>query len=183
MPDWRPEDYVEPVTCLAKVCGLEGHMCGGLVCVKTLAKHHKQLTILFGNIVMKAKTETELIAGYHGETEVNLVTALGFYSIFGSLESLSNLEKKHEIVKAVNVEVFMGVLQTEQNHIGKWREAIKVEMNIGLNGTYRRPSGARYLVGSTLAPMCKSRYPVHFVALDVNSTRTIVDQAYSVPNV
>ena len=27
----------------------------------------------------------------------------------------------------------------------------------------------------------KSRYPVHFVAVDVNSTRTIVDQAFSVP--
>ena len=37
--------------------------------MKTLAKQHKQLTILFGNMVMKAKTETELIAGCHGGTE------------------------------------------------------------------------------------------------------------------
>ena len=29
--------------------------------------------------------------------------------------------------------------------------------------------------------MCKSRYPVHFVAVDVKSTRTIVDLAFSVP--
>ena len=29
--------------------------------------------------------------------------------------------------------------------------------------------------------MCKSRYPVHCVAVDVKSTRTIVDQAFSVP--
>ena len=29
--------------------------------------------------------------------------------------------------------------------------------------------------------MCKNRYPVHFVAVDVKSTRTIVDQAFSVP--
>ena len=55
------------------------------------------------------------------------------------------------------------------------------EMNIRHSETYCRPSGARYLVGSTLAPMCKSRYPVHFVAVDVKSTRTIVDQAFSVP--
>ena len=47
--------------------------------------------------------------------------------------------------------------------------------------TYRRPSGARYLVGSTKAAMCNSRYPVRFVAVDVKSTRTIVDQAFSVP--
>ena len=54
-------------------------------------------------------------------------------------------------------------------------------MIIRHSDTYSRPSGARYLVGSTLAPMCKSRYPVHFVAVDVKSTRTIVDQAFSVP--
>ena len=37
------------------------------------------------------------------------------------------------------------------------------------------------MVGSTLPPICKSRYPVHFVAVDVKSTRMIVDQAFSVP--
>ena len=84
--------------------------------------------------------------------------------------------------KAISVEVFPGVLQTEQKYIGKWREAIEAEMNIRQSETYRRPTGARYLEGSTVAPMCKSRYPVHFVAVDVKSTRTIVDQAFSVPN-
>ena len=54
-------------------------------------------------------------------------------------------------------------------------------MNIRHSETYRRTSGARYLLRSTLPPMCKSRYPVHFVAVDVKSTRTIVDQAFSVP--
>ena len=112
---------------------------------------------------------------------MNLVTALGFYSMFGSLESLLNLEQKHEMVTAINVEMFPGALQTEQKHLGKWREAIEAEMNIRHSEIYRRPSGARYLVRSTLAPMCKSRYPVHFVAVDVKSTRTIVDQAFSVP--
>ena len=181
LPGWEPEDWVKPVSCLAEVCGLEGHVCGSLDCVKTLERQHKQLAILFGNVVMKARTETELIADCHGGTEVNLVTALGFYSMFGSLESLLNLEQKHEMVTAISVETFPGVLQTEQKYIGKWREAIETEMNIRHNETYRRPSRARYLVGSTLAPMCKSRYPVHFVAVDVKSTRTIVDQSFSVP--
>ena len=54
-------------------------------------------------------------------------------------------------------------------------------MNIRHSETYRRPTGALYLVGSTLVPMCGSRYLVHFVAVDVRSTRTIVDQAFSVP--
>ena len=68
LPGCGPEVWVEHGGCLAKVCRLEGHMCGGLDCVKTLAKQHKQLTILFGNTVMKAKTETELIADCHGGT-------------------------------------------------------------------------------------------------------------------
>ena len=181
LPGWGPEDWVKPGSCLAEVCGLEVHVCGSLDCVKTLERQHKQLTILFRNVVMKTRTETELIADCHGGTEVNLVIALGFYSMFGSLESLLNLEQKHEMVTAISVEVFPGVLQTEQKHIGKWREAIDAEMNIRHGESYRRPSGARYLVGSTLAPMCKSRYPMHFVAVDVKSTITIVDQAFSVP--
>ena len=85
-------------------------MCGFLECVKTLAKQHKQLTKLFVNIVMKAKAETRLIADCHGGIDMNLVTALGFYSLFGSLESLMNLEQKHEMVTAISVEVFPGVL-------------------------------------------------------------------------
>ena len=149
LPGCRPEDWVKLVSCLAEICGLEGHICGILDCVKTLERQHKQLTILFGNVVMKARTETELIADCHGGTEVNLVTALGFYSMFGSLESLLNLEQKHVMVTAISVEVFPGVLQTEQKHIGKWREAIEAEMNIRHSETYRRPSGAPDLVGST----------------------------------
>ena len=56
LPGWEPEDWVKPGSCLAEVCGLEGHVCGGLDCMKTLEKQHKQLTVLFGNIVMKART-------------------------------------------------------------------------------------------------------------------------------
>ena len=82
---------------------------------------------MFGNIVMKAKTEMELIADCHGGTEVNLVTAQGFYSMFASLESLLNLEQKHEMVPTISVEVFAGVLQTEQKYIGKWREAVEAK--------------------------------------------------------
>ena len=73
------------------------------------------------------------------------------------------------------------LLETKENYIGKWREAIEAEMNIQQSETYPRPSGARYLVGSKLAPMCKNRYPVQFVAVDVKSTRKIMDQAFSVP--
>ena len=117
--------------------------------MRTPERQHKQLTILFGNVVMKARTEAELIADCHGGTEVNLVTALGFYSMFASLESLLNLEQRHEMVTAISVDVFPGGLQTERKNIGKWREMIEAEMNIRHSETYCRPPGARYLLGST----------------------------------
>ena len=63
---------------------------------------------------MKTTTETKLIADCHGGTEVNLVTALGFYSMFVYLESLMNLEQNYQTVTAISAEVFPGVLQTEQ---------------------------------------------------------------------
>ena len=74
---------------------------------------------------------------------MNLVTALGFYSMIGSLESLLNQEKKHEMFTTISVEVFPGVLQTEQKYIGKWREAIEAESNIRPSETYRRPTAVR----------------------------------------
>ena len=82
-----------------------------------------------------------------------------------------SLEPKHEMVTIISVEVSPGVLQTEQKHIGKWREAIEVEMNIRQSETYRRPSETEYLVSLTMASMCKSRCPVHFVAVDVKKNK------------
>ena len=101
LPGWGPEDWVKPGSCLVKVCGLEVYMYEDLDCMKTLAKQHKQLMV-FGNIVMEA----ELIADCHRGIEENLVNALGVYCKFGSLESLLNL------VTAISVEMFPGVLQT-----------------------------------------------------------------------
>ena len=51
LPGWGPEDWVKSGSCLD--------------CVKTLERQHKQLTILFGNVMMKTRTETELIADCH----------------------------------------------------------------------------------------------------------------------
>ena len=58
--------------------------------------------------------------------------------MFGSSESLLNLEQKHEMVTAISVEVFPKVLKTKEKRIGKWREAVEVEMNIRQSETYRR---------------------------------------------
>ena len=162
LPGWGPEDWVKPGSYLVKARGLEDHIRGGLDCVKSLEKQHKQLTILFGNIVIKAKTETELIADCHGGTEVNLVTALGFYSMFSSLDSLLNLEQMHEIVTTMSVEVFPGVLQTEQKYIGKWREAIEAEMIIRHSETYRRPKGSEIFSGINSGFKVQEQIPSSF---------------------
>ena len=61
---------------------------------------------------------------------MNLVTALEFYSMFGSFESLLNLEQKQEMFLVISVEGFPGELQTEKKLIGNRREAIEREMNI-----------------------------------------------------
>ena len=46
------------------------------------------------------------------------------------LQSLQNPDQKHAMQTALIEEVFLGVLQTKQNYIGKWRRAIEVEMNL-----------------------------------------------------
>ena len=69
---------------------------------------------------MSDKGEMELIADCHGLTEVNLITALGFYSMTSSIESLERLERAHGLVTSLGVEMFSGPLQTEQKN---WRLA------------------------------------------------------------
>ena len=63
---------------------------------------------------MSDNNEMELIADCHGVTEVNLTTALGFCSMTSSIESLERLERAHELVTSLSVEVFSGALQTKQ---------------------------------------------------------------------
>ena len=75
---------------------------------------------------MSDKSGMELVADSHGVTDVNLTTALGFCSMTSSIESLEHLERAHELVTSLGVEVFPGALQTEQN-IGGWREALENE--------------------------------------------------------
>ena len=75
------------------------------------------------------KSEMELIADSHGVTEVNLITALGFYSLTSSIDSLERLERAHGLVPSLSVELFPGALQTEQK-IGGWREALENEVNL-----------------------------------------------------
>ena len=78
---------------------------------------------------MSDKSGKELLADCHGVTEVNLITALGFYSMTSSIKSMDHLQRAHGLVTSITVKVFPGALQTQQK-IGGWREALENEMNL-----------------------------------------------------
>ena len=129
---------------------------------------------------MSDKSGMELIADCHGVTETNLITALGFCSMTSSIESLERLERAHGLVTSLSVEIFPGALQTEQK-IGGWREALENEMNLKDSEAYHRPTGSKYLVVSSSAPYCNSRYPTHMVVMEARTQQVLVDQLFSVP--
>ena len=120
---------------------------------------------------MLNRIEMELVADCHGVTEVNLVTALGLYSMTSSIESLEHLE---------SVELFPWSLQTEQK-IGRWREAQENEMNLKHSEGYSKTVGSKYLVGSSAEPYCNSKYPTHLVVVDVRMQHRLIDQLFSMP--
>ena len=124
----------------------------------------------------------ELIADCLGVTEVNLVTAPGFYSMTSSVESLERLERVQELVTTMSVEVFPGSLQIEQK-IGGWRKALENEMDLKDSEAYHKPTGSKYLVGSSSASYCNSKYPTHLVVLDAGIQHVWIDQLFSVRNV
>ena len=173
-------DWLRQGTCLAHYSGMNGHVCNSEHCLITLSEQHSQLVQMYGRLSMSDKSGMELIADCHGVTEVNLITALGFCSMTSSIDSLERLERAHELVTSLSVEVFPGALQTEQK-IGGWREALENEMNLKDSEAYDRPTGSKCLVGSSSAPYCNSRYPTHMVVIDARTHQVLVDQLFSVP--
>ena len=171
-------DWLRQGTCLAHNSGMDGHVCNLEHCLITLSKQHRQLAQLYGRLRMSDKSGMELIADCHGVTEVNFITALGFCSMTSSIESLERLERAHELVTSLSVEVLPGALQTEQK-IGGWREALENEMSLKDSEAYH--SGSKYLVGSSSAPYCNSRYPTHMVVMDARTQQVLVGQLFSVP--
>ena len=153
--------------CSAQYSGMEGHVCNLGHCLITLSEQHRQLAQLYGRLIMSDKSGMELVADCHGVTEVNLTTALGFCSMTSSIEPLERLERAHELMTSLSVEVFPGALKTEQK-IGGWRGALENEMNLKDSEAYHRPTCSKYLVGSSSAPYC-------------NSSEVLIVELFSVP--
>ena len=97
--------------------------------------------------------------------------------MLSSIESLERLECAHELVTSLSVEVFPGALQTDQK-IGSWREGLENEKNLKHSEKYHKTVGLKYVVGSSAAPYCNSKYRMH---LDAKMQHRLIDQLFSVP--
>ena len=50
LPGYLTDDWNKGGSCLANFCGVEGHVCGGLDSLRTLARQHNKLMILHRNV-------------------------------------------------------------------------------------------------------------------------------------
>ena len=54
-------------------------------------------------------------------------------------------------------------------------------MGIPMSEAYGLPLNAKSLVGSVMANLCGSHYPLHMAMVEVSSQRVLIDKAFSVP--
>ena len=112
---------------------------------------------------------------------MNIATALGFFSRMCSLQSLERLESEHHLVTTLSVELWPGVLQVTQKHIKSWKVGLEAEMGFPMSEAYGLPLNAKSLVGSVMANLCGSHYPLHMAMVEVSSQRVLIDKTFSVP--
>ena len=91
------------------------------------------------------------MAECYASTTVNIASALGFFSRMCSLQSLEKLESEHQLVTALSVESWPGVLQMVQKHIRGWKYGLEAEMRFPVSEAYGLPTNAKPLVGSVMA--------------------------------
>ena len=172
---------MEPGSCLDLMCGSREHSCDGRSCVRIQPFQKEVLAIWFGDITVKEKSEVHVVAECYTNTTVNIATALGFFSWMCSLQSLEMLESEHHLVTALSVESWPGALQITQKHIRGWKIGIEAQMGFPVSEAYSLPVNAKSLVGSVMANLCGSHYPLHMPLVEVSSQRILIDKAFSVP--
>ena len=84
------------------------------------------------------------------------------------------------MVTALSVESWPGVLQVTQKHIKSWKVGLEAEMGFPVSEAYGLPLNSKSLVGSVMANLCGSHYPLHMAMVEVSSQRVLVDKAFSV---
>ena len=119
---------MEPGICLDLACGGGEHSCDGRSCVRIKSFQRGDLATWFGDITEKEKREVQILAKCYASTTVNVATALGFFSMMCSLQSLEMLESEHHLVTALSVESWPGRLQMIQKHIRGWKIGLEAEL-------------------------------------------------------
>ena len=170
-----------PGSCLDLTCGGGGHTCDGGSCVRIQFFQREDLVAWFGHITEKEKSDVQIVAECYTNATVNIATALGFFSRMCSLQSLEMLESEHHLVAALSVESWPGALQTTQKHIRGWKIGLEAEMGFPVSEAYGLPVNAKSLVGSVMANLCGSHYPLHMAMVEVSSQRILLDKAFSLP--
>ena len=172
---------LEPSSCLDLTCGGGGHTCDGRSCVRIQYFQGEDLVTWFGDITEREKSKVQIMAECYTNTTVNIATAPGFFSRMCSLQSLEMLESEHHLVTALSVESWPRALQTTQKHIRGWKIGLEVEMGFPVSEAYGLPVNSKSLVGSVMANVCGSHYPLHMVMVEVSSQKILVYKAFSVP--
>ena len=149
--------------------------------VRVQSFQKEDLVNWFEDTTEREKSEVQIVAEWYASTTVNIATALGFFSRMCSLQSLERLESEHHLVTALSVESWPGVLQVTQKHIKSWKVGLEAEIRFPLSETYGLPLNAKSLVGSVMANLCGSHYPLHMAMVEVSSQRFLIDKAFSVP--
>ena len=72
-------------------------------------------------------------------------------------------------------------MQVTQKHIRSWKVGLEAEKGIPLSEAYGLPLNAKSLVGSVMANLCGSHYPLHMAMVEVSGQRVLIDKAFSVP--
>ena len=72
-------------------------------------------------------------------------------------------------------------IATTQKRIRGWKIGLEAEMGFSVSEAYGLPVNAKSLVGSVMANLCGSHYPLHMAMVEVSSQRILVDKAFSVP--
>ena len=138
---------MEPGSCLDPVCRGGEHSCDGRSCVRIQSFQNGELAMWFGDITEKGKSVVQMIvAECYASITVNIATALRFFSRMCSLQSLEMLESEHQLVTALSLESWPGVLQMVQKHIRGWKIGLEAEMGFPVSEAYSLPMNAKSLV-------------------------------------
>ena len=172
---------MEPGSCFDSTCRNGEHTCDGRSCVRIQSFQKEDLVTWFEDITEREKSEVQIVTECYASTTVNIATALEIFSRMCSLQSLERLESEHHLVTALSVESWPGVLQVTQKQIKSWKVGLEAEMGFPMSEAYGLPLNAQSLVGSVMANLCGSHYPLHMAMVEVTSQMVLLEKAFSVP--